>query len=191
MPRTNVLKVGLATGAAIAGVILAITSVAAHSTQASTLHQSKSVIGSLIEAANSASLPFVAPDPALNGVKDSMETEAENDAAELLAAQQKAAAELAAEQAAAAAKAAEEAAEQAAVPACVATDQPEDVTEKAEATEAAEPATKADDQTEDATEKANDKTEDAGEAPCPTGEQHDTVKVDNESKQGSDHEHSH
>lgn len=196
MPRTNVLKVGLATGAAIAGVILAITSVAAHSTQASTLHQtSKSVVGSLIEAANSASLPFVAPDPPLSGVRDSVELEAETDAAELLAAQQKAAAELAAEQAEAAAKAAAEAAEQAATPpACVAIDQPEDVTEKAEASEAAEPTTEAADQTEDATEKANDKTEDAGEAPCNTGEGHDKVKVakvDNESAQGSDHEHSH
>ena len=83
MPRTNVLKLGLATGAAIAGAILAITSVAAHSTQATTVHHSsKSVIGSLLEAANSASLPFVAPAPALNGVRDSVETEAEADAAE-------------------------------------------------------------------------------------------------------------
>ena len=192
MPRTNVLKVGLATGAAIAGVILAITSVAAHSTQASTLHQSKSVVGSLLEAANSASLPFVAPDPALSGVRDSVELEAENDAAELLAAQQKAAAELAAEQAAAAAKAALEAAEQTATPpACVATDQPEDVTEKAEASEAAEPATEAADQTEDATEKTNDQAEDKTEVPCNNGDGQDKVKVDNESKSGSDHEHSH
>jgi hypothetical protein len=196
VPRSNALKFGLATGAAIAGVILAITSVAAHSTQASTLHQSKSVVGSLIEAANSASLPFVAPDPALNGVRDSVELEAETDAAELLAAQQKEAAELAAEQAAAAAKAAEEAAEQAAQPACVATDQGEDPGEKtlaqaAEAAEGAEPTTEAADQTEDTAERATDLAEDKTEVPCNHGEGHDKVKVDNESTQGSDHEHSH
>lgn len=197
MPRTNVLKLGLATGAAIAGAILAITSVAAHSTQATTVHQgSKSTIGSLLEAANSASLPFVAPEPALNGVRDSMETEAEADAAELLAEQQKEAAEAAAKAAAAAAKAAEEAAELAAQPACVATDQAEDPIEKAaakaaEAAEAAEPTTAAADLTEDTAEKATDLAEDKTEVPCNSGEGHDKIKVDNESKQGSNHEHSH
>lgn len=191
MPRTNVLKIGLATGAAIAGVILAITSVAAHQTQASTVHQSaKSLVGSLVEAANSASLPFVAADP-LNSVSDSVELEAEADAAELLAAQQKAAAELAAEQAAAAAKAAEEAAESS----CVATDLSEDPKEKtaaatAEAAEAAE--TPATDQAKDANEKAADQTEDKPEMPCGNRIQHPSDGGDNHSagdKSGSDGSH--
>ncbi len=196
MPRSNVLRLGFATGAAIAGAILAITSVAAHSTQASTVHQSgKSVVGSLIEAANRASVPFVAPDPLIS-IRAEVELEAEADAAELLAEQQKEAAEAAAAAAAAAAKAAEEAAEQAAQPACVAKDQGEDPGEKtlaqaAEAAEGAEPTTEAADQTEDTAERATDVAEDKLEVPCNNGEGHDKIKVDNESKQGSDHEHSH
>ncbi|HEV2033109.1 MAG TPA: hypothetical protein VGU71_02755 [Candidatus Dormibacteraeota bacterium] len=169
MPRTNLLKLGAAAGAALAGVILAITSVTAHSTQASTLHQSsKSVVGTVIQAARVASFPLFAPEAPRSLVRNSIEIEAEADAAELLEAQQKAAAEAAA----AAAKAAEEAAEQVAPPACVAVDQPEDLTEKAEASEAAEPATEAADQTEDATEKANDQAEDKTEAPCNNGDEH-------------------
>jgi hypothetical protein len=168
VPRTNLLKLGAATGAALAGVILAITSVAAHSTQASTLHQNgKSVVGTVIQAARVASFPLFQQEAPLSAVTNSIELEAETDAAELLEAQQKAAAEAAA----AAAKAAEEAAE-AVPPACAAVDNPEDVTEKAEAAEGPEPATKDLDVAEDTTEKANDQTEDKGEAPCNTGEQH-------------------
>jgi colicin import membrane protein len=190
VPRTNLLKLGAASGAALAGVILAITSVAAHSTQASTLHQSgKSVVGTVIQAARAASFPLFQPEAPLSASSNSIELETEADAAELLEAQQKAAAEAAAEAAAAAAKAAEEVAEDT-PPACAAVDNPEDVTEKAEAAEAAEPTTEAADQTEDATEKANDQTEDKGEAPCNNGDDHDKVKADHESDQGGDHEHS-
>lgn len=101
MPRTNLLKIGIATAAAAIGAALAITSVFAHSTP--TTH--KSLVSSIVSAAHAASLPVFANDPVPN---------AQTDAAELKAEAAEAAAELAAEQAAAAAKAAKKAAESAA-----------------------------------------------------------------------------
>jgi hypothetical protein len=101
LPRTNLIKVGIATSAAAVGAALAITSVFAHSTP--TTH--KSLVSSIVTAAHAASLPVFANDPVPN---------AQTDAAELKAEAAEAAAELAAEQAAAAAKAAKAAAAQAA-----------------------------------------------------------------------------
>ena len=171
MPRTNLLKLGAATGAALAGVILAITSVAAHSTQASTVHHSgKSVVGTVIQAARVASFPLFQQEAPLSASSNSIELETEADAAELLEAQQKAAAEaaeLAAEQAAAAAAAAAEATEAA----CSATDVNEDALEKAaaEAAEAAETTGAA--ETPEATPDA-DLSADTTEAACAGGEKH-------------------
>lgn len=184
MPRTNLLKLGAAAGAALAGVILAITSVTAHSTQASTLHQSsKSVVGTVIQAARVASFSLFQPEAPLSARLNSIELETEADAAELLAAQEKAAAEaaeLAAEQAAAAAEAAAEAA----AATCSSTDLTEDATEKA-AAEAAEAAATpgAEDQAELVPDA--DLTADTTEAACAGGENHN----DHESDQGADHEH--
>jgi hypothetical protein len=97
LPRTNLIKVGIATSAAAVGAALAITSVFAHSTP--TTH--KSLVSSIVTAAHAASLPVFANDPVPNAQTDAAELKAE-------------AAEAAAEQAAAAAKAAKAAAAQAA-----------------------------------------------------------------------------
>lgn len=102
MPRTNLLKIGIATAAAAVGATLAITSVFAHSTPSAAGH---SVVANIVKAAHAASFPAFANDPVPNAVTAAAELKAE--AAE-------AAAELAAEQAAAAAKAAKKAAAQAA-----------------------------------------------------------------------------
>jgi hypothetical protein len=99
LPRTNLLKIGIATAAAAVGATLAITSVFAHSTPSAAGH---SVVGSIVKAPHAASFPAFANDPVPNAVTATAELKAE--AAE-------AAAELAAEQAAAAAKAAAEAAD--------------------------------------------------------------------------------
>jgi hypothetical protein len=99
LPRTNLLKIGIATSAAAVGAALAITSVFAHSTPSTAGH---SVVGSIVKAAHAATFPAFANDPVPNAVTAAAELKAE--AAEV-------AAELAAEQAAAAAKAAAEAAE--------------------------------------------------------------------------------
>jgi hypothetical protein len=190
VPRTSLLKFGAATGAALAGVILAITSVAAHSTQASTVHQSgKSVVGTVIDAARFASFPVFKPDAPLSAVTNSIELETEADAAELLEAQQEAAAkaaaeaaELAAEQAAAAAAAAAEAAEAT----CSATDVTEDAAEKA-AAQAAEAA-----ETPGAAEQPEaspdaDLAADTTEAACAGGEKHTEDGGDHHSDSGENH----
>jgi hypothetical protein len=92
LPKTRIFKVGAATFAAGVGVILAITSVLAHSAPAATLHViSKSAVASQMNA--------------LEDKQDAAE------AAELLAAEKKKAEELAAKVQREAAKAAEEAAE--------------------------------------------------------------------------------
>lgn len=99
MPRTNLLKIGIATAAAAVGATLAITSVFAHSTPTTA---GKSLAGSIVSAARAASFPAFANEQVPN---------ARTAAAELKAEAAEAAAELAAEQAAAAAKAAAEAAD--------------------------------------------------------------------------------
>lgn len=135
-------------------MILALTSVMAHSSQSVAMHA-----------------------PSKSGLASIMNTvEAQQDAteaAELLAAEQKKAARLAAKIQHDAAVAAEEAAEKAAQAACQATDQPEDATERAndQAEDAAE-TPGANDQAEDAAEKAADATEDATEVPCGEGGEH-------------------
>ena len=92
LPRTRIFKVGAATVAAGSGVILAITSVMAHSAPAATLHvTSKSAVASQMNA--------------LDERQDAAE------AAALLAAEKKKAEALAAKVQREAAKAAEEAAE--------------------------------------------------------------------------------
>jgi hypothetical protein len=92
LPRTRIFKVGAATVAAGAGVILAITSVMAHSTPAATLHViSKSAVASQ-----------------MNAIEDKQDAA---EAAALLSAEKKKAEALAAKVQREAAKAAEEAAE--------------------------------------------------------------------------------
>lgn len=93
MRRSGILKVGAATVAAAAGVILAITSVMAHTSQAAVLHvaPSKSLVASL-----------------MTSIEDKQDA---SEAAELLAAEQRKAARLAAKLQHQAAVAAEEAAE--------------------------------------------------------------------------------
>jgi hypothetical protein len=173
VPRTSLLKFGAATGAALAGVILAITSVAAHSTQASTVHQSgKSVVGTVIDAARFASFPVFKPDAPLSAVTNSIELETEADAAELLEAQQEAAT------AAAAAEAAEAT--------CSATDVTEDAAEKA-AAQAAEAA-----ETPGAAEQPEaspdaDLAADTTEAACAGGEKHTEDGGDHHSDSGENH----
>jgi hypothetical protein len=114
-------KVGAAVIAAAAGVVLAITSVAAHSSQAAPA-AGKSVAGNMIEAARIAAFPLVKSDPAasmltIEQIQDEEAAEAAAEAAALLAQQQKEAAEAALkaqqEAAEAAAEAAEDAAEEA------------------------------------------------------------------------------
>ena len=92
MPRTRLFKVGAATVAATAGLVLAITSVTAHSTQAAKLH------------ANSKSV-------ATSALKAEEQKESAASAAALLAAQQRKAAKLAAKAQAEAAEAATDATE--------------------------------------------------------------------------------
>lgn len=103
MHTINMFKIGVAGAAAAAGAILAITSVFAHSAPTTT---GTSLVGSIMNAANGASLPDFTQDPVANEIT----AEADQDAAEaadLAAKQQQEAAELAAQQAAEAAEAAE------------------------------------------------------------------------------------
>lgn len=111
MPRNNMFKIGIATAAAGAGAILAITSVFAHTAPTT---GGTSLVGSIMNAANGASIPDFSKDP----VSNLTTAEAEQDAAEaaalaakIAAEQQAEAAELAAKQAALAAEQAAEAAE--------------------------------------------------------------------------------
>jgi hypothetical protein len=96
LPRTNLLKIGIATAAAAVGATLAITSVLAHSGAPSTARHS--LVAGIVNAAQAASIPVSENEPASNALT----TEEAADAAEL-------AAKIAAEQAAEAAKAAAEA----------------------------------------------------------------------------------
>jgi hypothetical protein len=100
LPRTNLLKIGIATAAAAVGATLAITSVFAHSAAPSTSRHS--LVAGIVSAAQAASIPVSENEPASNALI----AEEAADAAEL-------AAKIAAEQAEAA-KAAAEAAAQAA-----------------------------------------------------------------------------
>ncbi|TAN32790.1 hypothetical protein EPN29_07125 [bacterium] len=92
MPKKTMFRIGAATAAAAAGVILAITSVAAHSDTRAT---GDSLIGSLVSAADSTGL---SPDQA-GSAPNSVTDEQASDAAELAAQQAEQAAELAAQQA--------------------------------------------------------------------------------------------
>ena len=108
MPRTNMFKIGVATAAAALGAILAISSVFAHSSAPTA--GGTSILGSIVNAANSATIP----DDSQIEVSNELVAEQEQDAAEaaalaarIAAEQQREAAELAAKQAAEAAEAAE------------------------------------------------------------------------------------
>ena len=156
MTRPNMFKIGVATAAAAVGAILAISTVFAHSTPATTGH---SVAGSIVKAAQAASFPVFANDPVPNAFTTAAELKAE--AAE-------AAAELAAEKAALAAKLAALKASAAAADACLAADAAEDVAEKAadkveDAAEKANPALETPD--EDANEKAARQAAEKAEGP--------------------------
>lgn len=141
MPKSNMLKIGVATAAAAVGAVLAITSVFAHSVPSTSGH---SVVGSVVKAARAASFPLIANEPALNLFADEQIADAEEaaeQAAALAALQQKLAAELAAKKAAAAA-----------ADPCIAADQAEDAAERAT------------DLAEDALEKTNGEETPAAEA---------------------------
>ena len=96
-------KIGVATAAAAAGAILAITSVFAHATPNT---NGRSLVGSIVSAAHSASFPVFTNELAPTTLTDEQAQDAQ-EAAEL-------AAEIAAQQAAEAAEQAQDAAEQAA-----------------------------------------------------------------------------
>lgn len=107
MPRTRIFKVGVATVAAGAGVILAITSVMAHSTPSTThlsasgVHTDATVNGEAAEqAAQLAAKQKAAAAAAAEAQQAAAEAaaEAQQDAAEAAAEAQQAAAEAAAEQ---------------------------------------------------------------------------------------------
>jgi hypothetical protein len=110
VPRNNMFKIGVATAAAAAGAILAITSVFAHSAPTTSR---ASLVGSIVNAANGATMTkadFTVSN-AVIAEQDQDAAEAAALAAKIAAEQQQAAAELAAEQAAQAAELAAEAAE--------------------------------------------------------------------------------
>ena len=96
-------KIGVATAAAAAGAILAITSVFAHATPNT---NGRSLVGSIVSAAHSASFPVFTNELAPTTLTDEQAQDAQ-EAAEL-------AAEIAAQHAAEAAEQAQDAAEQAA-----------------------------------------------------------------------------
>lgn len=160
MPRSNLLKIGVAVAAAGVGAILAITSVFAHSTTPTT--GGHSIVGGIVKAEVAASFPFVTFDSAPNTVTNEQAKDAD-EAAELAAKIAAEQAELAAKQAAAAATAAGP---------CVAADQSEDAGEKAadmtgdaaESTSGTESATEV--ATEKAAWKATDGSEDLSEVKC-------------------------
>lgn len=127
MPRNNMFKLGVATAAAAVGAILAITSVFAHTAPST---NGRSVVGSIVKAAHTASFPLVANDPVPNALS-AEEAQDADEAAEL-------AAELAAKQAEQAAAAAAAAAEAAAEAANENVD--EDVNEESETDDDAAPA---------------------------------------------------
>lgn len=60
LPRTNLLKIGIATAAAAVGATLAITSVFAHSTPSAAGH---SVVANIVKAAHAASFPHLPTTP--------------------------------------------------------------------------------------------------------------------------------
>jgi hypothetical protein len=187
VPKNRKFKFGAAIAASAVGVILAITSVAAHSTPATSV-ESKSIVGNLVSAAVSASFPLVQQDPADNVLKDTEEAKAEaaEDAAKAAA---EAAAALAEQQ-----KEAAEAAALAAQAACTSGDQLEDTNERSgdQTEDATNPAEgTAADQTEDANEKAGDKLEDAGEAPCPEAGQVEHSNDDHHQGSEGDHDKGH
>lgn len=111
-------KIGVATAAAALGAILAITSVFAHSTPTT---NGRSLVGSIVSAAHTASFPVFTNEPAPTTLTDEQAQDAE-EAAEL-------AAQIAAEQAAEAAEQAQDAAELAAEQAAEAAETDEDAAE--------------------------------------------------------------
>ena len=163
MPKNNLFKIGVATAAAAAGAILAISSVFAHTTPTAT---GRSVVGTIVNAATGAGLvSFNDQAPTtLTVEQDQDAAEAAELAAKIAAEQAELAAKLAAEQA-------EEAAEAAAAT-CTAADQAEDTNERAtdqtedtaEKTNGSESASE--DSAEQAARQATDKPEDASEVKC-------------------------
>lgn len=129
-------KIGVATAAAAAGAILAITSVFAHATPNT---NGRSLVGSIVSAAHSASFPVFTNELAPTTLTDEQAQDAQ-EAAEL-------AAEIAAQQAAEAAEQAQDAAEQAAEAAETDEDAAEveqaDTTDQ-ESTQVAKPTTESD-----------------------------------------------
>ena len=158
MPSSKVFKFGAAASAAAVGLILAITSVGAHTGTATT---SRSLMSGIVTLAVSATTPVVEQDPPSNALTDEQTQdaiEAAEKAAALAAEQQKEAAELAAELAARQAAAS-----------CLAADKTEDASERsADQTEDTAEGTSSStgDLAEDSAERAADKTEDAAEPRC-------------------------
>ena len=133
-------KIGVATAAAAAGAILAITSVFAHATPNT---NGRSLVGSIVSAAHSASFPVFTNELAPTTLTDEQAQDAQ-EAAEL-------AAEIAAQQAAEAAEQAQDAAELAAEQAAEAAETDEDAAEveqadttDQESTQVAKPTTESD-----------------------------------------------
>ena len=158
MPKSSLVKIGVATAAAAVGAILAFTSVFAHTPSTTT---GRSIAGTIVNAAVRASFVPV-DDPALTGLTNEQDQDA-IEAAELAAERAALAAKLAAEQA-------EEAAEAAAAT-CVTADKTEDTSEKAadqseDAAETGATESATEDSTEHAAQQATDKPEDTSEVKC-------------------------
>jgi hypothetical protein len=115
VPKSNLIKIGVATAAAAVGAVLAITSVFAHSAPTTSGH---SIVGSIVKAEVAASFPVFSADAAPTTITNEQATDAE-EAAEQAAA-------IAAQQAELAAKQAAEAAEKAAEQAAAAAEQPDE-----------------------------------------------------------------
>ncbi len=107
MFKSRLVRLSAAGIAAVAGVVLVVASVGAHSGSVSTRLANTSVINSVAKLATAAGV-------GANQDADELENEAQEEAAELAAEQQKEAAEAAAEAAEEAAEAQQEAAEDAA-----------------------------------------------------------------------------
>jgi hypothetical protein len=154
--KSQLTKFIAAAGAAAVGMVLAISTVGAHTAPAT----SHSVTAGALNAAAAMSFPMVVNDPAANTLRDEQDQDAIEDAAKA---------------AALAALAAQEASEVKAAPtACQVADKAEDKAERAadmaeDASEKAGTITEspAEDAAERAAAMAADKAEDATEVPCP------------------------
>ena len=171
MSRNSILKIGGAGVAALAGVILAITSVGAHASMPAGTHTAGwSLLQNIVGTATRGSLATFKADPAENAFMHATELESESDAAELAAKEAKEAAELAAKKRAAAAKAAEEAKEAAEQP-CLVADRAEETAEEASGMPTDPQGEAAAGQTEDAAEPATGQADDSTEPNCGESEQ--------------------